>query len=349
MSEETRWRAVALAQRGLTVREVAAGMGAGKSAVAALLKKVQQTGSVTDVLHARRPRQTTAAEDHRLFRESLKDRFASISQVRERADLTNQLSVRSVRRRLFDNGLHGCRPSKKPAVSAKNRVRRFQFTRLDLGSNGADWSCVLFTDETKINRLGTYTFDFTTVHFFLKLLGFTGSDGQVYVRQRKGGQYAPQCTWPTLQGGGGSLMLWGCFHRSGVGPLLRLEGKINAERYRQLLEDHVMTWIRRHLPNSFEFQQDNAPIHKARPILDFFAVNGIQLLNHPPHPPSPIENLWAILKRNIWATRPKNLEELWESVQAEWKITPEMCRQLVDSIPRRLAAVIVNKGFPTKY
>ncbi len=38
------------------------------------------------------------------------------------------------------------------------------------------------------------------------------------------------------------------------------------------------------------------------------------------------------------------------TIRATWAlITPEQCHRLIDSMPRRIAAVIQAKGAPTKY
>ncbi len=47
--------------------------------------------------------------------------------------------------------------------------------------------------------------------------------------------------------------------------------------------------------------------------------------------------------------RPNNAEELKATIRATWAlITPEQCHRLIDSMPRRIAAVIQAKA-PIKY
>ena len=42
--------------------------------------------------------------------------------------------------------------------------------------------------------------------------------------------------------------------------------------------------------------------------------------------------------------------KLWERVQVEWdKIKPEMCQNLIESMLRRVKAVVKAKGGHTKY
>lgn len=89
--------------------------------------------------------------------------------------------------------------------------------------------------------------------------------------------------------------------------------------------------------------------------------HGISLLEWPPYSPdlNPIEHVWNLLKRRLFQLFPhlfdlnRNLadgEEFKECLQKAWdSITQEEIRDLIDSIPRRLAAVIAAKGWYTKY
>ncbi|XP_057203514.1 ER membrane protein complex subunit 8 isoform X3 [Triplophysa rosa] len=100
------------------------------------------------------------------------------------------------------------------------------------------------------------------------------------------------------------------------------------------------------------YHQDLAPAHSAKATSTWFKDHGIPVLNWPANSPdlNPIENLWGIVKRKMRYARPNNAEELKATIRATWAlITPEQCHRLIDSMPRRIAAVIQAKGAPTKY
>ena len=66
---------------------------------------------------------------------------------------------------------------------------------------------------------------------------------------------------------------------------------------------------------------------------------------------NPIEHLWDHLKRRLggYENPPGGMEELWERVQVLWeKIGADMCQNLIESMPRRVEAVIKAKGGYTK-
>ena len=65
-----------------------------------------------------------------------------------------------------------------------------------------------------------------------------------------------------------------------------------------------------------------------------------------------IENLWEELDRQVRVCKllPKNWEELWQALQKEWiNLDKNKYKNLVNSMSRRIAAVIVSKGNPMKY
>ena len=65
---------------------------------------------------------------------------------------------------------------------------------------------------------------------------------------------------------------------------------------------------------------------------------------------NPIENLWYDLNIVVHQQNPTNLKELEKFCLEEWATTTVVkCAMLIETYPKRLAAVIAAKGGSTKY
>ena len=106
--------------------------------------------------------------------------------------------------------------------------------------------------------------------------------------------------------------------------------------------------------NDYTFQEDNVPIYTAKIAKKWKNDNNIKSLPWPAQSSdlNPIENLWDELERRVRKhnSLPKNQNNLWEILQEEWlKLDEDICKNLVDSMPCCISAVIANKDNPTKY
>ncbi len=116
-----------------------------------------------------------------------------------------------------------------------------------------------------------------------------------------------------------------------------------------------------HTPTVYQFsdgyfQQDNAPCHKAQIISDWFLEhdNEFTLLKWPPQSPdiNPIKHLWDVVEREIriMDVKPTNLQQLRDAIISIWtKISEECFQHLIESMPRRIKAVLRAKGGPNRY
>ena len=101
------------------------------------------------------------------------------------------------------------------------------------------------------------------------------------------------------------------------------------------------------------YQQDNAPVHTAKIAQDVFVAKNVKVLPWPAYSPdlNPIENLWSMLERNLCSRHsPSCIAELTKAVRIEWNSIPqEVLRDLIESMPRRVHAVIQARGGATSY
>ena len=101
---------------------------------------------------------------------------------------------------------------------------------------------------------------------------------------------------------------------------------------------------------AYIFQDDDAPVHRAKRKEEIL-INSLPWSAQSPDL-NIIKHLWDILGRKVHEhePHPKNLTELGNVLQSEWlKISNNDLEKLVNSMPRRVSAVIKNKGYSTEY
>lgn len=157
--------------------------------------------------------------------------------------------------------------------------------------------------------------------------------------------------------GGISVMFWGCFSKLALGPLVVVEGNMDAKKYIQTLKDNLLNEYaiaKKTTGEDWVFMQDNAPCHRAKSVVRFLRRNRIKTLEWPPQSPdlNPIENLWSIIKREMKRKLgpPTTKDELIEQVFNVWEsMDQSICGKLLDEYEKRLNAVLLPKGRATKY
>ena len=97
---------------------------------------------------------------------------------------------------------------------------------------------------------------------------------------------------------------------------------------------------------------DNDPKHKWKLVSQYLNEKGIEVLDHPPQSPclNPIENLFDEIDRMVPMKDRYNLETFQAALFSAWeKLDKAYIKNLIDSMPRSLQAVIDNKGHAILY
>jgi transposase len=335
ISGETRNNIISLLDSGLSSREIGTQLGVSYSTVCRVRAS---TRPGMQKPRAGRPAKLTAIDKRRVVRMITSGRVdTAVQATQQLKDATGaEMSDRTVCRALKEAGLKAMVKKRKPRLLPRHVRERMDFALRHQHWSVEDWKRVIWSDETKINRLG--------------------SDGHQWTWKGPGGGLSERHVQGTVKFGGGSLMIWGCMTAEGVGYSCRIDGRMDAELYVRILGDEFIRTLDYYGLDKERifFQQDNDPKHTSRIARRWFEENQIQVLDWPPQSPdlNPIEHLWVHLKRKLseYDNEPSGMIELWERVEAEWnKIPQQVCMDLIESMPRRIAAVLKAKGGHTKY
>ena len=129
---------------------------------------------------------------------------------------------------------------------------------------------------------------------------------------------------------------------------------MNADGFVDIMENVLKPWVRdpRNCPGGWTLQMDNDPKHRSKKASDWFQKARYRLMEWPSQSAdlNPIEHLWEVLDRAVRKTKPRNLNHKFEILKQAWeRIDTKVLDKLIQSMPRRMKAVIDSNGWPTKY
>lgn len=180
-------------------------------------------------------------------------------------------------------------------------------------------------------------------------------DKSSFVRRKQGERFNPECVVERVKHPT-SIMVWSVISFKGTGRLYIVDGTMRQDQYRKVLDSRLLPQVKEWFPRGQKciFMHDSAPCHKAKSITKFLEKKKLDVLPWPGNSPdlNPIENLWEILKRKISQVMVTNKQELTKRLTHFWHHDPDIKQsaiKCIESMPRRIEAVIKAKGNITKY
>ena len=326
---------ISLLQQGYSVCQIQSRTGVEKSTIGRIKKEVDMNKENNK---GGWPSKLSTHDNHAIIRQIFTGKLDNAVQATQfiNSIIPSPVTPQTVRNMLHKNDFHSAPKKNCPLLCSDHHARHLQWAQIHANWTVEDWKRVLWSDETKVNRIQ--------------------SDGKVYCWKGEGEPLSDRTTNPTVKHGGGSIMVWGCMGWNGVGKLVEVQGKMNADQYCEILDEGMVESFEKLEMEEEEriFQQDNDPKHTSYRAQKWFEDHNIQVLPWPAQSPdlNPIEHLWGHLKRQLkkYPTQPKGVHELWDRLVVEWNnIPPETCQKLIESMPRRIKAVIKAEGRHTGY
>lgn len=299
-------------------------------------KKLKQGESLGNRPGQGRKRSTTKAQDKFIVNLAKRNRTMSSREIASEVNKSwsTNLTSRTIRGRLLENGLKSYTQKRRPYRNKKQAKKRLTWCKTHISWTINEWNHVIFSDES---------------HFEV-----VNRKNRCFVRRTAEEKEASFNFSTRTQGGGGVVSVWGCFTAAGTGPLIIYTGRLNADAYIEVISKALpalvddMPLVQRF---KLKFMQDNAPCHTAKKtkkwLEEFKKTSKVDTMEWPPTSPdmNPIENIWEIIDQRLKNYHIVTTEQLEVAIKDIWSnINTQTCKNLVNSMPKRVKAVKKAKG-----
>lgn len=232
-------------------------------------------------------------------------------------------STRTIRRHLRSSNYKYREVKQKIQLSATNKARRIEIIKTWFKEK-VDWNNVIFMDEKRFKFDGPDNF------------GTWMKPDEAVSRNKR-------------QMGGGGVMVQACIGSDGYLRVVRVNGTIDGQHYREILSN-VCAYLKNRYP-VFTVAQDNATPHTCKIVQNWIRENSILSLKWPPYSPdlNLIEVVFKMISDNVYdGPQFSKNDDLWiaivsavETINSEKK---HVIKNMYEAYEDRLFWVLENGG-----
>lgn len=339
IDDKMHWGVYWLNKEGYSNTVIGKKVGLPRETVRTIVKRIEETNTPLPRQSTGRPKKINPRGLRHLERAVIRDPFMSIQQARDELKRNNINVCRdTVVSYLRDLGFKSYYAVHKPALTDTHKRNRLEWAKEHVDWTPDQWANVIWSDESRFSVIG--------------------ADGGVRVLRRVGERYKEELTVPTTKFGKGGVMVWGCFWKGGVGPLVAVDGTMNQAKYIEVLSENFQPWLmelQSQHDRRFIFQEDGATCHTGALACNWknhHMMKGFDFWPAQSPDLNPIEHLWWALEKRIESVRCgiNNTKELRDELLNQWnQIGNDLIDRLIASMPDRCKAVIDANGGPTRY
>ena len=296
--------------------------------------QLRKNGKISDIHRSGRPRKVSPQMRRQIGRIVNSNHFATAAEIKARLEETHpdfEVSEQTIRDELCRLGYTATLPRRVPLLTERAKQNWLEWAQ---NYSHYNWRKVVFSDETTLQMFRNTCL--------------------AWSKYKK--PIAPMVKHPF------KLHVWGAICACGKVGLYTFVENMDRHLYRQILNENLYDNATNIYGNRrWIFQQDNDPKHTSKDVRgDLELKLPGRVLSWPSYSPdlNPIENIWAILKRNIEkkvkamvAKKKKVSQAVFIAlVEEEWQnISDEVVLTCITSMPDRIQACIDAEGGHTKY
>ncbi len=151
MSQDLRKKIIYLHKKVEGYKKISKALLISQNTVAKVVQTFKKDGTAT--ISQRRPghpRKLTPRQERLLMRRVEENRHASSLQLSKEVESQTGVTISrdTIRRTLQRNGMHGCRPRKKPLLKPRQKKACLEFARTHADKDEDYWDSILWSDET---------------------------------------------------------------------------------------------------------------------------------------------------------------------------------------------------------